>query len=66
MKHMREIFLPQFMDRRPYNLWEEKRDGAPQWALAKARDILSSHQPEPLDPELSVELKRIVASLEKE
>ena len=65
-KHMRELFLPQFMDRRPYNVWEEKRDGAPDWALAKAREILEQHQPEPLDPKLSAELQEIIASLEKE
>ncbi len=27
LRHMREIFVPQFMDRRPYHEWEEKRDG---------------------------------------
>ncbi|NJD60783.1 MAG: hypothetical protein FIA98_15425, partial [Anaerolineae bacterium] len=26
LKHMREIYIPQFMDRRPYNVWEEKKD----------------------------------------
>jgi corrinoid protein of di/trimethylamine methyltransferase len=65
-KHMRDLFLPQFMDRRPYNLWEEKRDGARQWALAKAQQILSTHQLEALDAQLSVELKEIIASVEKE
>ena len=64
-RHMREIFLPQFMDRRPYNEWEAKQDDAPDWALDKARNILATHQPDPLDPKLSAELGRIVASLEK-
>jgi hypothetical protein len=32
-KHMREIFLPEFMDRRPYNEWEIRKDDAPIWAL---------------------------------
>ncbi|HJW90477.1 MAG TPA: trimethylamine methyltransferase family protein, partial [Anaerolineales bacterium] len=63
-KHMRELFLPQFMDRRPYNVWEGKRDGAPDWALAKAREILEQHQPEPLDPKLSAELQEIITSVE--
>jgi trimethylamine---corrinoid protein Co-methyltransferase len=64
-QHMREVFLPQFMDRRPYNEWEAKKDDARDWALAKARNILSTHQPDPLDPQLSAELSRIIASVEK-
>ena len=27
-KHMRELFMPQFMDRRPYSEWETKKDDA--------------------------------------
>ena len=64
-KHMREVFLPQFMDRRPYNEWEAKKDDARDWALAKARTILATHQPDPLDSKLSTELGRIIASLEE-
>ncbi len=64
-KHMREVFLPQFMDRRPYNEWEQKGDGAQDWALARAREILASHQPEPLDPQLSAELEQIIAGVEQ-
>ena len=62
--HMREIFTPQFMDRRPYNVWEEKRDNAVDWALDKARNILSTHKPEPLDSNLSAELGKIIAATE--
>ena len=65
-QHMREVFLPQFMDRRPYNVWQEKQDGAADWALSKARQILASHAPDPLDPALSAELRRIIAALEVE
>lgn len=60
--HMRDLFLPQFMDRRPYNEWEAKRDDARDWALAKARKILAEHRPQPLDPMLSVELGKIIES----
>lgn len=66
LKHMREVFVPQFMDRRPYNIWEEKHDDGRDWALEKARKILASHQPEPLDPAVSAELKKIIASVEVE
>jgi trimethylamine--corrinoid protein Co-methyltransferase len=48
LKHMRELFTPQFMDRRPYNVWEEKKDDGRDWALEKARKILTTHQPEAL------------------
>jgi trimethylamine--corrinoid protein Co-methyltransferase len=60
-KHMRDVWLPQFMDRRPYEVWEQKQDGARDWAREKARHILATHQPEPLDPKLSEELERIIA-----
>ena len=62
-KHMREIWVPQFMDRRSYQAWEQKRDGAREWARDKAKRILLTHQPEPLDPQLSAELERIIASV---
>jgi trimethylamine---corrinoid protein Co-methyltransferase len=64
-KHMREIFTPQFMDRRPYNEWQEKRDGPADWALARARQILETHQPDPLDSSISAELQRIIDREEK-
>jgi trimethylamine--corrinoid protein Co-methyltransferase len=66
LKHMREIFVPQFMDRRPYNVWEEKHDDGRDWALEKARRILNTHQPEPLDPAISTELKKIIAMTNEE
>jgi trimethylamine--corrinoid protein Co-methyltransferase len=63
-KHMRQLWLSKYMDRRPYNVWEEKRDGARQWANEEARRILESHQPAPLDPLLAAELQQIITSLE--
>ncbi len=64
-QHMRDLFLPEFMDRRPYNEWEAKKDGARDWALSKARRILAEHQPDPLDPKLSSEFDKIIRSMEK-
>jgi trimethylamine--corrinoid protein Co-methyltransferase len=68
-RHMRELWLPRFMDRRPYNAWEELRDGAPQWARAQAQKLLAApsaggHQPAPLEPQLQAELSQIITSLE--
>lgn len=63
-QHMRDIFLPQFMDRRPYSEWETKKDDARDWALEKARKVLATHTPTPLDPKVSAELARIITRLE--
>jgi trimethylamine--corrinoid protein Co-methyltransferase len=64
LKHMHDLFLPQFMDRRPYNEWETRKDDARDWALEKARRFLKDHQPEPLDKKISVEMAKIISSLE--
>jgi len=48
------------MDRRPYTEWEEKGDGARDWAREKIKKILATHKPEPLDPKLEAELQRII------
>jgi trimethylamine---corrinoid protein Co-methyltransferase len=61
-QHMRDLFLPQFMDRRPYNEWEARKDDARDWALAKARRILAEHQPEPLEVKISQEMDRVIAA----
>jgi trimethylamine--corrinoid protein Co-methyltransferase len=61
-RHMHGLFVPEFLDRRPYSEWESKQDGATDWALAKARRILAEHQPEPLDPKLSRELDKLIAA----
>lgn len=63
-KHARERWIPQFMDRRPYEIWEQKKDGSRDWARARAQEILKNHKPDPLDPHLSMELSRIITSLE--
>jgi trimethylamine--corrinoid protein Co-methyltransferase len=62
--HMRERWLPELMDRRPYNVWEAQKDGAREWALAKAQQILKDYHPEPLDQALYAELSHIIADLE--
>jgi trimethylamine--corrinoid protein Co-methyltransferase len=64
-KHMRDLFLPQFMDRRPFNEWEAKKDDARDWALAKARSTLEAHQPDPLDEKISAEMGKIISAMEK-
>ncbi|MCJ7735373.1 MAG: trimethylamine methyltransferase family protein, partial [Anaerolineales bacterium] len=62
--HMRERWIPKFMDRRPYEIWREKKDNAPDWARAKATELYHNHRPEPLDPRISQEFDHIISSLE--
>jgi trimethylamine--corrinoid protein Co-methyltransferase len=64
-KNMRQLWLPKYVDRRPYEVWEQEQDGARDWARAEAQRILAIHQPEPLEAKLSAELRRIIASVEK-
>jgi trimethylamine--corrinoid protein Co-methyltransferase len=65
-QHMRDIFLPQFLDRRPYSEWEAKKDDARDWALAKAAKILKEHRPDPLDEKIVREFDRIIKSVEEQ
>ena len=64
-RNMRQLWLPKYMDRRPYEVWQQSDDGAVNWATAEAQRILAEHQPEQLEPALSSELSRIIASVEK-
>jgi trimethylamine--corrinoid protein Co-methyltransferase len=64
--HIRDLWQPRFVDRRPYSAWEADRKGPREWANEKARWILENHQPAPLDPQLSAELRGIIASVERE
>jgi len=64
-RHMREIWLPKYFDRRTYEEWGEKGDDGRDWAREKAKDILKTHTPEPLDPKISSEFERIISALEK-
>ena len=63
-QHMRDLWVPQYMDRRPYDVWKERQDGARDWAHSRAKEILSTHQPDTLDENLSGELTRIITSIE--
>jgi trimethylamine--corrinoid protein Co-methyltransferase len=65
LKHMRELWQPSLMDRRPYSTWELKRDGARDFARQKARNILNEDKPEALDPQLQLEFGRIIAEAER-
>jgi trimethylamine--corrinoid protein Co-methyltransferase len=63
-KHMPELWLPEYMNHRSYEVWLEKSDNAPDWALIKARHLHESHQPLQLDTEFSRDFARIIAAVE--
>lgn len=62
--HMRKRWIPELIDRRPYEIWEQKRDGARERAREKAQNILNDYHPEALDTKLDDELHKIIADLE--
>jgi trimethylamine--corrinoid protein Co-methyltransferase len=63
-KNMRNLWVPKYMDRRTYNEWEAKQDGAADWATSEARRILENHKPEKLDYALAAELQNIITAIE--
>ena len=65
-QHMRERWTPALMDRRPYEAWEAQPDGSRQWARQKAQQILKEHHPEPLEPRLQAELRKIIEGVERD
>jgi trimethylamine---corrinoid protein Co-methyltransferase len=64
LRHMRGLWVNSLLDRRPYSEWEKKKDGARTWALARARQILETHQPAPLDSKVEAELQRVIQAIE--
>lgn len=64
--HIANLWQPRFIDRRPYGAWEKDHEGPRDWANQKAREMLETHEPAPLDSKLSAELSRIIASVERE
>ena len=64
-KHMRDIWVPKYMDRRPYEVWQEKRDGPRDWARDRALKIYKDYEPRNLDSKISLEFDRIISNVEK-
>jgi len=65
-RNMRHLWVPKYMDRRTYNEWEQRQDGAVDWATTEAQGILEKHQPSKLDDSLSSELEKIIAAIDVE
>jgi trimethylamine---corrinoid protein Co-methyltransferase len=65
--HMREASQPRFIDRRVREDWQEQ--GATDMharALARARELLEGHRPEPLPDEARRRIRDIVAAADRE
>jgi trimethylamine---corrinoid protein Co-methyltransferase len=62
-KHMRELWSPRLIDRRPYDDWEKQQEGPRQAARKKAQEVLASHQPSLIEPALAAELDRMILRL---
>jgi len=62
IRNMRGLWLSKLLDRRPYSVWEGKKDGARDWARDKAKGILAAHHPVPMEPKLEAEMRKIILS----
>jgi trimethylamine---corrinoid protein Co-methyltransferase len=59
-----EIWVPSVLDRAPYVLWEQAGStDAAERAMARARKLLKTHRPTPLDPAVAAQLDAILAEL---
>lgn len=66
LKHIRSLWIPLISDLNPYETWI--RDGGKnttQRARDKAREILETHKPKPLDPDIRRKLKDIIGEMVK-
>lgn len=64
LERMRSIWRDSLMDRRSWDAWEEagRPDAPVDSATARARELVASHLPEPLDPAVRAELAGVVRS----
>ena len=65
LRHFRENFYPDLISREPYEKWEEKgKKDMGERAKEKVRHIITTHKPEPIDTILSLELRKIISSID--
>jgi trimethylamine--corrinoid protein Co-methyltransferase len=65
-KHFREEhLLPSFFPRESYESWAARGQSEEEMALARVKEILATHQPEPLPEEVSKEIESVIAAAEK-
>jgi trimethylamine--corrinoid protein Co-methyltransferase len=67
LKHMRELSQPEVLDRRVREDWESR--GATDLATrtrARALELVESHQPLPIDPDVAQQVRRIIEAADRE
>ena len=67
LRHMRELSQPEVLDRRVREDWEAR--GATDLATrtrARALELVESHQPMPLDPDVAGQVHRIIEAADRE
>ena len=67
LKHMRELSQPVVLDRRVREDWENR--GATDLATrsrARALELVESHQPLPIDPDVAEQVRRIIEAADRE
>ena len=67
LKHMRELSQPEVLDRRVREDWESR--GATDLATrtrARALELVESHQPLPIDPDVAAQVRRIIEAADRE
>ena len=67
LRHMRELSQPEVLDRRVREDWEARgsTDLATR-ARARALDLVESHQPLPLDPDVAEQVRGIIEAADRE
>ena len=61
MRHMREQSQPEYLDRRVREDWEERGStDLYQRCLAKAREVIQEHRPEPVPADVAARIRAIV------
>jgi trimethylamine--corrinoid protein Co-methyltransferase len=67
LKHMRELSQPELLDRRVREEWEER--GATDLATrtrARALELVETHEPPPLDPDVAAQIRGIITAADRE
>jgi trimethylamine--corrinoid protein Co-methyltransferase len=67
LRHMRELSQPEVLDRRVREDWEAR--GGTDLATrtrARALELVESHQPMPLDPDVARQVHRIIEAADRE
>ena len=67
LKHMRELSQPEVLDRRVREDWEAR--GSQELATvarARALELIESHEPMPLDPDMAKQIRGIIEAADRE